>query len=88
LPITVSEAARAGRGERRAYAEACARFLSAIEERTAEVTAAGAAPRERALGLLIAMVGGMALARATRGTPLSDEILEAARALGERLGRA
>jgi len=87
LPITVSEAARAGSSERRAYAEACTRFLSAIEERTTKLAGDREAARQRALELLIALVGGVALARATRGTPLSDEILAAARSLGERLGR-
>jgi TetR/AcrR family transcriptional repressor of nem operon len=87
LPVTVSEAARAGLGERRAYADACGRFVAALEERTSELAGGREAARERALRLLIACVGGVALARATRGTPLSDEILTAARRLGERLSR-
>jgi len=36
--------------------------------------------RERALGQLSTLVGAMVLARATRGQPVSDEILAAARA--------
>lgn len=36
------------------------------------------APRDAALGSLALMVGGMILAHATKGTPLSDEILESA----------
>jgi TetR/AcrR family transcriptional repressor of nem operon len=87
LPVTVSEAARAGASERRAYADACARLISALEERTADLPGSRAAARERAVGLLVACVGGVALARATRGTPLSDEILTAARRLGERSSR-
>jgi TetR/AcrR family transcriptional repressor of nem operon len=88
LPVTVSEAARAGAGERRAYADACGRLASTLEERTARLTSSRAAARERAVGLLIACVGGVALARATRGTPLSDEILSVARRLAERLSGA
>jgi TetR/AcrR family transcriptional repressor of nem operon len=36
--------------------------------------------RHRALGMFALMVGGLTLARALRGTPLSDEILIACRA--------
>lgn len=85
LPVTISEAARAGRGERHAYADALGRFAGALEQRAAELPGGRRAARERALGLLIACVGGVALARATRGTPISDEILATARRLGERL---
>lgn len=38
--------------------------------------------RYLALGLVALMVGGLSLARAVRGTPLSDEILKACRAMG------
>jgi TetR/AcrR family transcriptional regulator, transcriptional repressor for nem operon len=37
--------------------------------------------RQLALGLLALMVGGLSLARATEGTPLSDAVLAASRAL-------
>jgi TetR/AcrR family transcriptional repressor of nem operon len=40
-----------------------------------------------ALGLVALMVGGLSLARALRGTPLSDEVLKAARALGAQATR-
>jgi TetR/AcrR family transcriptional repressor of nem operon len=40
------------------------------------------APREAALGCLALMVGGMILARAVEGTPLSDDILAAAAGFG------
>ena len=36
-----------------------------------------------ALGLVALMYGGLSLARAVRGTPLSDEILKACRAVGK-----
>ena len=38
--------------------------------------------RSLALGLVALMVGGLSLSRALRGTPLSDEVLRASRALG------
>jgi TetR/AcrR family transcriptional repressor of nem operon len=39
--------------------------------------------RYLALGLVALMVGGLSLSRALRGTPLSDEVLRASRALGK-----
>ncbi len=42
----------------------------------------GISPRHLALGLVAVMVGGLTVARATRGTDLSDELLRACRALG------
>lgn len=41
------------------------------------------ASRRRALGLIALMYGGLALARATRGTAISEELLAAAREAGE-----
>jgi TetR/AcrR family transcriptional repressor of nem operon len=38
--------------------------------------------KQAALGMLAVMVGGLSLARALDGTPLSDEILKASRAFG------
>ncbi len=40
-------------------------------------------PKHLALGLVALMYGGLSLARAVRGTPLSDEILKACRAVGK-----
>jgi TetR/AcrR family transcriptional repressor of nem operon len=40
------------------------------------------APREAAIGTLALMVGGMILARAAKGHPISDEILAAAKSFG------
>ena len=42
----------------------------------------GASRRTLALGLLALMVGGLSLARALRGTALSDEVIRSCRALG------
>lgn len=47
----------------------------------------GASPRALALGLLALMVGGLSLARALRGTALSDEVIRACRALGISVAR-
>jgi TetR/AcrR family transcriptional regulator, transcriptional repressor for nem operon len=38
--------------------------------------------RHLALGLIALMYGGLSMARAVRGTPLSDDVLRACRALG------
>lgn len=38
--------------------------------------------RQLALGMVALMYGGLSIARAVRGTPLSDEMLKACRALG------
>jgi TetR/AcrR family transcriptional regulator, transcriptional repressor for nem operon len=46
--------------------------------------APGIPGRHVALGLIALMVGGLSLSRALRGTPLSDEVLKACRAFGER----
>jgi TetR/AcrR family transcriptional repressor of nem operon len=39
-------------------------------------------PRAQALGLIALMYGGLSLSRALQGSPLSDEVLAACRALG------
>ncbi|WP_373046832.1 TetR/AcrR family transcriptional regulator [Vulgatibacter sp.] len=54
--------------------------LAAHARALAELLPAGGNRRERALGLLALLFGGLTLARATRGTALSDEILKACRA--------
>ena len=41
----------------------------------------GITSRQLALGLAALMIGGLTLARATRGTPLSDQVLSSSRAL-------
>jgi TetR/AcrR family transcriptional repressor of nem operon len=46
-----------------------------------------ASRRHLALGLVALMYGGLALARALRGTDLSDEVLRACRALGRLAAR-
>ncbi|MDC0713853.1 TetR/AcrR family transcriptional regulator [Stigmatella sp. ncwal1] len=80
LPNTVPEASREGEP-----------YLSALEaELTGFVDSLGAmlgedvGRREKALGLIALMYGALSLARAVRGTSLSDDVLQAAKKLGER----
>jgi TetR/AcrR family transcriptional repressor of nem operon len=47
----------------------------------------GASVRTLALGLVALMVGGLSLARALRGTELSDEVIRACRQLGATAAR-
>ncbi|MBU8896948.1 TetR/AcrR family transcriptional regulator [Corallococcus sp. H22C18031201] len=64
--------------ELRAFAEA----LAPLHESSPE------APRgQRALAMIALMYGGLSLARAVQGTPLSDEILKACRAYGRAATR-
>lgn len=65
------------------HAEVLAGRNRLIATRLAAHLPNGASPRRtRALGLVALMVGGLTLARAVRGTPLSDELIRACRALG------
>jgi TetR/AcrR family transcriptional repressor of nem operon len=79
LSMSAMEAAR-NRALGPAFIEELARFAEAV--RNGRRTRGQPAPPEAALGTLALMVGGMILARATKGSPVSDEILEAARAFG------
>jgi len=71
------------------HAPAVAQAVSALAEEVARVLPAepAIAPRHLALGLVALMYGGLALARATRGSPLSDDVLRACRALGALAAR-
>jgi TetR/AcrR family transcriptional regulator, transcriptional repressor for nem operon len=71
------DASRSGKVVRNAFAEGLEPLLNIL---------AGAIPdrsktarRRKAVAAMAALVGALELARATEGTPLSDEILEAAR---------
>lgn len=66
------------------HTEVLAEQIEAMAERLEEhLPSGGTVPkRHLALGLVGMMVGGLSLARALRGTPLSDEVLKACRALG------
>jgi TetR/AcrR family transcriptional repressor of nem operon len=56
--------------------------LDALSGRLEELLPRGASRRALALGLVALMLGGLSLARALRGTELSDEVIRACRALG------
>jgi TetR/AcrR family transcriptional regulator, transcriptional repressor for nem operon len=80
MPMAATDAARSG--------SAAAVFVKEFEK-MADAFECGRdptkprAPREAALGSLALMVGGLILARAAKGTALSDEILEAAQTFGD-----
>lgn len=76
LPAVVGEAPLAGPAVRDALADELARNA----ERFGELIG-GERCRHRALALVALMYGGLGLARALAGTPLSDEILRACRDL-------
>jgi TetR/AcrR family transcriptional repressor of nem operon len=83
FPAMLSELARADEPTRMAMARA-------LDARARELTGPvrgrrGAAARERALAALALCVGGLALARAMRGHPASDEVLSACRAVASSL---
>lgn len=73
LPAAAGDLAEEDGSLRQTLAQELERHLDAL---------ADPAHREQALGALALMVGGLSLARATAGTDLSGEILEAARQLG------
>jgi TetR/AcrR family transcriptional repressor of nem operon len=79
LPAVVGEAAQAGSVVRDALAEELARNAEALGE-----LLGGERRRQRALALVALMYGGLGLARALAGTPLSDEILKACRDLARQ----
>lgn len=79
LPSIVSEIARAAeRDEREVFVRELDVHLRALEDVTPKIEPLS--KRAVALGLLSILYGGLSLARATQGTPLSDEILRSARA--------
>lgn len=77
LPATAGELARADQSVRNALAGELGSSVSELEQKLLE--AGVDSPRGEALAALSLMVGGMTLARALKGTPLSDEVLIACR---------
>lgn len=73
LPATAGDLAEEDGALRQTLAQELERHLDALTD---------PAHRPQALGALALMVGGLSLARATAGTDLSGEILEAAQQLG------
>ncbi len=78
LPTTLGDVAVLGEPYRSAVAEELEAMVANLG-RVAEPLGG----KQLALGLLALMVGGLSLARATEGTPLSDAILSASRALAQ-----
>jgi TetR/AcrR family transcriptional repressor of nem operon len=71
------------------HAAALREQVEAISSQLEDLLPAGRALPRRylALGLVALMYGGLSLARAVRGTDLSDEVLKACRALGALAAR-
>lgn len=85
LPAVVGEIGTTAGEQREVLAEQIGLITSDLE---GLLPTSGAIPRRHlALGLVALMYGGLSLARAVRGTPLSDEVLKAARALGAHAAR-
>jgi TetR/AcrR family transcriptional repressor of nem operon len=63
--------------------------IGTLTERLEELLpkARGGSTRTLALGLVALMIGGLSLARALRGSELSDEVIRACRALGAAAAR-
>lgn len=75
LPATISELTRADRVTRNAMAEGVEEVVRMLSAHAPE--SGNASSRERALAALALCIGGLTMARALRGTPLSDELLKA-----------
>jgi TetR/AcrR family transcriptional repressor of nem operon len=72
-----ADAARSGKIVRSAFAEGLAPLIDILEQ---SIPGRSKAERRRkALAAMAALVGALTLARAVEGTPLSDEVLSAAR---------
>lgn len=79
LPAVVGALATGEAAGKEILAEELATSAAALEEL---LPALPGSRGQRALGLIALMYGGLSLARALRGTELSDEILRACRACG------
>jgi TetR/AcrR family transcriptional regulator, transcriptional repressor for nem operon len=71
------DASRSGKVVRSAFAEGLESLLDILADAIPDRSKA--ARRRKAVAAMAALVGALELARATEGTPLSDEILDAAR---------
>lgn len=77
LPATLGDIARADDVVRQVFASEIDDQMSLIEQHLQE--ADRDEPRGEALAILATMVGGLTIARALKGTELSDEVLKACR---------
>lgn len=81
LPSAAPEVAREGEPYRSALETELAGFVTSL----ADVLGPGTGRREEAMGLIALMYGALSLSRAVAGTPLSDEFLQAAKKLADRV---
>lgn len=82
MPAVVGEVATTAPEHGAVLAEGVESLATAIENRLPKSSPASSR-RTIALGVVALLYGGLTLARATRGTGLSDEILKACRAFGK-----
>lgn len=82
MPAVASEIATTAPEHAEVLGEGVSGLAKAIEERLPR-DGAGLDRRTLAFGLVALLYGGLTLARATRGTALSDEILRACRAVAK-----
>jgi TetR/AcrR family transcriptional repressor of nem operon len=85
LPAIVSEIGTTAHEHHTVLAEEVEAMATRVEEYLPDH--AELQRRTRALGLVALMIGGLSLARALRGTALSDEVLRACRAVGAAAAR-
>jgi TetR/AcrR family transcriptional repressor of nem operon len=81
LPAVVGEVATTAGEHREALAEQIDALATELERHVPKH--ASLSRRHLALGLVALLYGGLGLARALRGSPLSDEVLRACRSLGQ-----
>ena len=74
-PAVLSEIARATEDVRQAFVESMSTRVNMFEQQVPPF--AGATSRQRALATMALTIGGLLLARASRGSDLSDEFLKA-----------
>lgn len=81
LPSVIGEVGTTAPEHGHVLAEQIEKMTTRLEE---HLPASSPIPkRHLALGLVALMVGGLSLSRALRGTPYSDDVLKACRALGK-----
>jgi len=78
-PAVLSEVAKAAPEVREAFAEALELRVRAFSMHAPALP--GMSPRQRAMATIATTIGGLLLARSTRGTPTSEDVLTACQAL-------
>lgn len=88
LPAVVGEVGTTAPEHREALGEVLEAMAAGIEAELPACASPSIGRRQLGLGLIALMYGGLSLARALRGTELSDEMLRACRALGALAARS